>query len=111
MTYRYEGAGDQILHTVASTAITAGDFRLSGACVAHFPESGAVGEIIPGFIRGKFNCVAETGVAWTAGDKLYKTAATQVFTKTSTSNDPAGYAAEDKASASAVGKICLHPTL
>lgn len=111
MTTKYLGSGDQIDHLVAGTAAVSGEFRIAGNVVASFAESAAIGETVAMFTRGRFKCVAETGVAWVAGDKLYLTAGSQVMTKTAGGNALAGHAAAVKASAAAIGEINLHPAL
>lgn len=107
MTTKYVASGDKISVTVAGTAVVSGEFRLYGATVVHHPEAASVGEVVEADRQGRFECTAEGGVAWTAGDKLYKTAATQVMTKTSAGNNFAGYAAADKAGAATEGEIAL----
>jgi predicted RecA/RadA family phage recombinase len=61
-------------------------------------------------IGGLMEYASETGVAWTAGDKLYWDDTNKRFTKTSTSNTLCALAAEDKASAAATGQVLLIPT-
>lgn len=107
MVQRYLDSGETIDLVVASTDIVKGQFRVSGTVVVQALDSGVVGETVPGAIRGRYSCVAETGVAWTAGDKLYLTAGSQTMTKTSAGNTFAGYAATAKLSAAAVGEIVL----
>lgn len=107
MTTKYVASGDKISVTVAGTAVVSGEFRKYGVTVVHHPEDASVGDVVEADRQGRFDCTAENGVAWTAGDKLYKTAASQVMTKTSSGNDFAGYAAADKASAVQVGEIVL----
>jgi len=60
-------------------------------------------------ICGLIEYASETGVAWTAGDKIYWDDTNKRFTKTTTSNTLAGIVYEDKASASATGMVLLWP--
>ena len=57
--------------------------------------------------KGLIEYKSETGVAWTTGDKLYWDNTAFQFTKTVGSNTLCGIAAEDKASAAAVGMVLL----
>jgi predicted RecA/RadA family phage recombinase len=57
--------------------------------------------------KGVIEYASETGVAWTAGDKLYWDDTGKKFTKTSASNTLCGIATEDKASAAATGFVLL----
>lgn len=107
MVQRYIGSGETIDHVVASTDAVKGEFRVSGSLVVQLLDSGVVGATVPAAKQGRFSCVAETGVAWTAGDKLYLTAGSQTMTKTSAGNTFAGYAAVAKLSATATGEIVL----
>jgi hypothetical protein len=52
---------------------------------------------------------AQTNAAWTVGDKLYWDNSGSAFTKTSTNNTPAGYAAAAKLQSTATGDIVLAP--
>lgn len=61
-------------------------------------------------ICGLIEYKSETGVAWTAGDKIYwDDTANKQFTKTSAGNTLAGIVYEDKASAAATGFVLLWP--
>lgn len=60
-------------------------------------------------ICGLIEYASETGVAWTAGDKIYWDDTGKKFTKTVASNTLAGIVYEDKASASATGLVLLWP--
>jgi len=57
--------------------------------------------------EGLIEYASETGVAWTAGDKLYWDDTAKNFTKTSSGNTLCALAAEDKASAAATGLVLL----
>jgi predicted RecA/RadA family phage recombinase len=57
--------------------------------------------------KGLIEYASETGVAWTTGDKLYWDNTNFRFTKTVGTNTLCGIAAEDKASAAAVGMVLL----
>lgn len=57
--------------------------------------------------KGLIEYKSETGVAWTTGDKLYWDDTNKQFTKTSAGNTLCAIAAEDKASAAAVGLVLL----
>lgn len=107
MVNRYSGSGDVIDHVIASTAGVAGDFRVSGVQVCCLLDSGAIGVTVPATVTGRHRVTTETGVAWVAGERVYLTAGSQVFTKTSGGNTFAGYAAIAKASAAAVGEVNL----
>jgi predicted RecA/RadA family phage recombinase len=61
-------------------------------------------------IGGLIEYASETGVAWTAGDKIYWDDTNKRFTKTSSGNTLAGVVYEDKASAAATGFVLLIPT-
>ncbi len=60
-------------------------------------------------IEGVVKLAAETGVAWSQGDRLYWNAGSAILTKTVGSNVVAGYAFEAKGSSAAVGKVKLVP--
>lgn len=107
MAQRYTGSSETIDHVVASTDAVKGEFRVSGSLVVQLLDSGVVGATVPAAKEGRYTCVAETGVAWTAGDRLYLTAGSQTMTKTSSGNTFAGYAAAAKLSATATGEISL----
>jgi predicted RecA/RadA family phage recombinase len=68
--------------------------------------NGATGAVM---LEGVFKVTKATGAAWVQGDQLYWDATNSNFTKTATSNTPAGHAFEPAASGDAVGYIRLLP--
>lgn len=100
----------EILKATLSGTVTAGDFfDLATAGVGIYADSGVSGDDVAFYIGGQYRITAETGVAWTAGDILYLAADNTTFTKTVGTNQIAGRAVRDKASASAVGYVKLIP--
>jgi predicted RecA/RadA family phage recombinase len=103
----YTQSGDVIDHVIAGTDAAKGEFRASGDLVVCLLDKGVVGETVPAARAGRFRVSAQTDAAWVAGEKIYKTAASQVFTKTAAANVFAGYVAAAKLSATATGEIVL----
>ena len=75
-----------------------------GLALVDIATAGSGQVLTKGIVR---DVTAETGVAWSEGDKLYLTAGGQL-TKTAGSNTYAGRAAAAKASAAAVGELNLN---
>jgi hypothetical protein len=107
MVHRHTGSGDVIDHVVAGTNAVKGEFRLSGNRVVQLLDDGIIGATVPAAVTGRYTVTAEAGVAWVAGDRIYKTAANQTFTKTAAGNNFAGFVAAAKLAAAVVGEIIL----
>jgi predicted RecA/RadA family phage recombinase len=95
-----------IKHTHSAATVTDTVYLLNGRVMMAM-NSAALSVANIFLYTGLIEYASETGVAWTAGDKLYWDDTGKKFTKTSTSNTLCGIAAEDKASAAATGLILL----
>lgn len=95
------------IKAVAGSAVSSGDPLELTQLMAIWGNDVASGDTGIAHTKGTFSVLAETGVAWTAGDLIYFDG-TDTFTKTATSNTYAGVAFEAKASASAVGYVALN---
>lgn len=91
-------------HSVATVTDTV--YLLNGRVLLAMNSAGpSVANIF--MYKGLIEYTSETGVAWTAGDKLYWDDTAKRFTKTLTSNTLCGIAAEDKVSAAGTGLVLL----
>lgn len=107
MVNRYTGSGEVIDHVIATTDAVKGEFRVSGVLVVCVLDSGVVGATVPASVGGRHRVTADTGTAWVAGERVYLTAGSQVFTKTAGGNTFAGFVAVAKLSGTAVGEVIL----
>ncbi len=98
-TLKYTNAGATIVDTV----------YLFNGRVGLAMNSAAAGSLNIYTICGLIEYTSETGVAWTAGDKIYWDDTGKKFTKTVGTNTLAGIVYQDKASAAATGMILLWP--
>lgn len=96
------------LGVVAPTGgVTAGQAIKVGSLVGVVHGSAAEGETAVVSLKGVYTLPKATGAAWVQGDTLYWDDTAKKFTKTSTSNTFAGYAAADAASGDATGNVLL----
>lgn len=85
-----------------------------GQFIAVASSAAVSGAAVVGNIEGVYDVLAEgagSGQAWAVGDLIYWDNSAKQFTKTSTSNTKAGYAAGVKATAGVLGRIRLVPGL
>ena len=106
MAQNFIQCGDALDHVAAAT-ITSGTPILIGAIVGVPLADAAIGETVTVQFEGVFILPKATGTAWAMGDKLYWDDSAKKFTKTSTSNTAAGYAAAAAASGDATGNVLL----
>ncbi len=107
MVQRYTASGETIDHTIAGSNGVKGDFRVSGVRVCCLLDSGAIGDIVPAAITGRFRVITDTGAAWAAGARVYLSATANTFTTTAAGGTFAGYAAAAKLSGAATAEIVL----
>jgi predicted RecA/RadA family phage recombinase len=74
-------------------------------------SSAANGTTFEGHVTGLHVVAKATGAAWSQGDTLYWDDTAKNFTKTSSGNTKAGYAALAAASGDAIGSIRLVPSI
>lgn len=104
-------SGSPLDFTVPSGGCTSGVALLIGSCLIIPTTTNLVGDTASGHTEGVFDHASDTGAAWSMGDLLYWDNTNKVFTKTSSGNTKAGYAAAAKLSATATGRIRLVPTI
>jgi predicted RecA/RadA family phage recombinase len=105
------GSGQTIQVTLTGTVTAGVPFLLRDLLVVPLND-GVSGETITcytGLHGGEFTFAAETGAGqdWEQGEKLYWDASEARFTVTSTDNTFAGFAAADKTTAAATGRVLL----
>lgn len=103
--------GNALDFTAPAGGVVSGKTVKKGALM-HVPSTTAAeGDAYSGDIQGVFILDAATGQSWTQGDALYWDDAAKVWTKTATGNAKGGAAAYDKATADALGKVLLIPSV
>lgn len=102
------------LDLAAPYAVVSGAGFKVGQLIAIAAMDAASAAIVAGYVEGVFDVLAEgagSGQVWAPGDLIYWDNTAKQFTKTSTSNTKAGYAAGDKLTAGVLGRLRLVPGL
>ena len=103
--------GSPLDFTAPSGGTTSGVGVKIGSMIAIAALTAAAGDTTVGHTQGVFDHASDTGAAWAFGDLLYWDDTNKVFTKTSSGNTKAGYAAAAKTSGATTGRIKLVPTI
>lgn len=103
----------QVLQITVAETITSGQWDVfgTGNVVGVFLKAGVSGNNLPFAIGGQYKVTKEggTGLAWTAGCKVYLDETNQRFTTTASGNTLAGIAIDAATATAVVGKIALTP--
>lgn len=107
MAQNYVAEGE-VLDVVLAADVESGAAVKVGSIIGVALVSGLAGATVAVQVVGIFSDLPKaTGAAWVVGDTLYWDATASKFTKTSTSNTFAGYAAAAAASGDATGSVLL----
>jgi predicted RecA/RadA family phage recombinase len=106
--------GGEVIDLAAPYAVASGAGMKVGQFIAIAACDAANGATVAGYLQGVFDVLKEgagSGQAWAVGDLVYWDNTAKQFTKTSTSNTKAGYAAGAALTTDVVGRLRLVPGL
>lgn len=106
MAQNFVQEGDSLDHVAAATIVSGTPFKLGSMVVVPMGDA-LTGQSVAVFTGGVWDLPKVAGTAWAQGDKLYWDDTAKNFTKTSSSNTAAGYAAAPALSAATVGRVLL----
>ena len=106
MTTLLQQDGSTMTVTLAGT-VSAGDVREMDESIGVYAADGVSGDSAAVLMTGVFTLDKETGVVFTAGDRLYWDATNDRLDKTST-NTPAGICWEDAATGDTSAKVSIN---